>query len=305
MYNRTNKNQRLLNRVSIIDDVQHQILSVVYNYDDDKYIQEINAGAIASLSYQINNRNRIGLKSIININTPNSITKRAGVDNTRQEELQGTEFTFKQNTFFTVQANGDHSISKDLKFKWYGAFNILDGYIPDQRRIQYSKAQNTSNPYLLLISNTLSQQSGSRIFQSLSDYIYTGGGDLAYTFDWLGQKQTIKTGYMLQVKDRLYDAQLFANYLPTDNNALRLLTPDVVFASENFGNGTNNKFAFDAIKGNNFRYLANTILNAGFIQFDNQFSKNLRVVWGLRLENYDQLVGSVKACARILRSGVK
>jgi len=295
MYNRTNKNQRLLNRVSIIDDVQHQILSVVYNYDDDKYIQEINAGAIASLSYQINNRNRIGLKSIININTPNSITKRAGVDNTRQEELQGTEFTFKQNTFFTVQANGDHSISKNLKFKWYGAFNILDGYIPDQRRIQYSKAQNTSNPYLLLISNTLSQQSGSRIFQSLSDYIYTGGGDLAYTFDWLGQKQTIKTGYMLQVKDRLYDAQLFANYLPTDNNALRLLTPDVVFASENFGNGTNNKFAFDAIKGNNFRYLANTILNAGFIQFDNQFSKNLRVVWGLRLENYDQLVGSVKA----------
>ena len=99
---------------------------------------------------------------------------------------------------------------------------------------------------------------------------------------------------MLQIKDRLYDAQLFANYLPLDNPSLRLLPADQVFAPENFGNGTNNKFAFDAIKGNTFRYLANTILNAGFLQFDNQFSNKLRVVWGLRVENYDQLIGSVK-----------
>ena len=53
-------------------------------------------------------------------------------------------------------------------------------------------------------------------------------------------------------------------------------------------------FAFDAIKGSTYRYMANTILNAGFLQMDNQFTKDLRVVWGLRVENYDQLVGSVK-----------
>jgi outer membrane receptor protein involved in Fe transport len=99
---------------------------------------------------------------------------------------------------------------------------------------------------------------------------------------------------MLQVKDRLYDAQLFANYLPLDNPALRLLPADQVFAPQNFESGTDNKIAFDAIKGNNFRYLANTILNAGFLQFDNQFTNKLRVVWGLRVENYDQLIGSVK-----------
>jgi outer membrane receptor protein involved in Fe transport len=51
--------------------------------------------------------------------------------------------------------------------------------------------------------------------------------------------------------------------------------------------------AFDAIKGNSFRYMANTILNAGFLQFDNQFSNALRLVWGARMEHYDQLVGSV------------
>ena len=99
---------------------------------------------------------------------------------------------------------------------------------------------------------------------------------------------------MLQIKDRLYDAKLFANFLPTDNAALRAQGPETVFAPQNFGNGTDNLFGFDAIKGRNFRYMANTILNAGFLQFDNKVSEAVRVVWGLRVEDYDQLIGSVK-----------
>lgn len=108
------------------------------------------------------------------------------------------------------------------------------------------------------------------------------------------QKQSLKTGYYFQVKDRLYDAKLFAVYLPLDNPALRLLAPSKIFAPENFGTGYDNKLAFDAIKSRTFRYLANTILNAGFLQFDNQFSDQFRLVWGARVEHYDQLVGSVK-----------
>jgi outer membrane receptor protein involved in Fe transport len=99
---------------------------------------------------------------------------------------------------------------------------------------------------------------------------------------------------MIQIKDRLYDAQLFAITMPVDNPALRLLPAESAFVSSNFGTGTDNKFAFNSIQNRNFRYLANTILNAGFLQFDNKLSDGLRVVWGLRVENFDQLVGSVK-----------
>ena len=53
-------------------------------------------------------------------------------------------------------------------------------------------------------------------------------------------------------------------------------------------------FGFDAIKGRNFRYMANTILNAGYLQFDNKVSEKIRMVWGLRVEDFDQLIGSVK-----------
>lgn len=290
-YNKSNRFLKLVNRSNSLSG---NVFSTNYDYADSRYVQDVSVGALGSFTMQLNPLNKISVKSIINLNSPSAVTRRSGIDYNRDEDVTATELSFKQNTFFTVQVAGDHKIAKPLAFKWYGAFNVLDGYVPDQRRIAYTRQTGTQNPYRLLLSNTLSQQSGSRIYQSLSDYIYTAGGDLTYTFNWLGQKQSLKGGYMLQIKDRLYDAQLFANYLPTDNPALTLLPADQVFAPDNFGTGTDNKIAFDAIKGKTFRYLANTILNAGFLQFDNQFTKSLRVVWGVRVENYDQLVGSVK-----------
>jgi len=258
---------------------------------DSKYFQDINMGAIAGLSMFLNPLNKISYKAIVNVKTANTYNSRMGTDFSRGDLLKGNEFVFGQNVFFTNQLNGEHSLSSKLKFNWYGAFNILDSYSPDQRRILYTKSITGSDPYVLNISNTLSQQSGSRIFQTLSDYIYTAGGDLTFK---INQQNTIKAGYMGQVKDRLYDAQLFAITMPRDNPALRLLPAESAFVPENFGTGTDNKFAFNSIQNRNFRYLANTILNAGYVQFDNKFSEGLRVVWGLRVENFDQLVGSVK-----------
>lgn len=258
--------------------------------NDAKYIQDINMGAIAGLSMFLNPLNKISYKAIVNVKTSNAYNARTGQDYTRQDLLKGNEFIFGQNVFFTNQLNGEHSLSQKLKFNWFGAFNILDAYTPDQRRIMYTKSVDGTDPYVLNISNTLSQQSGSRIFQTLSDYIYTGGGDLTLKV----KQQTIKAGYMIQVKDRLYDAQLFAIYMPVDNPALRAQDAASAFRPENFGNGSDNKFGFNAIQNRNFRYLANTILNAGYLQFDNKLTEGIRVVWGLRVEDFDQLVGSVK-----------
>ena len=284
------RNQKFQDNLNQQNTLEAGKFSTIYKYADEKYIQDINMGAIAGLSMYLNPLNKISYKAILNVKSNNAYTSRMGNEYSRGDLMKANEFTFAQNTFFTNQLNGEHSINKSLKFNWYGAFNILDSYSPDQRRILYTKSASGADPYVLNLSNSLSQQSGSRIYQNLSDYIYTAGGDLSYK---IGQ-QTIKAGYILQIKDRLYDAKLFANFLPKDNPSLRALTPDVVFAPENFGNGTDNKFGFDAIKGRNFRYMANTILNAGYLQFDNKISEKLRAVWGLRVEDYDQLVGSVK-----------
>ena len=284
------ENQKIQDNLNQQNTLEANKFTAIYTYDDKKFITDINMGAIAGFSIYLNPLNKISYKAIVNVKSNNSYTQRYGNDYSRGDLMKGNEFTFAQNTFFTNQLNGEHSLNNKLKLNWYGAFNILDSYSPDQRRLLYTKSATGSDAYVLNISNSLSQQSGSRIFQSLSDYIYSGGGDLTYKL----KQNTIKAGYFIQVKDRIYDAALFANFLPRDNPALRALPADVVFAPENFGNGTDNMFGFDAIKGRNFRYMANTILNAGYLQFDNKVSEKIRMVWGLRVENFDQLIGSVK-----------
>jgi TonB-dependent receptor len=273
-----------------------------FAFNDDRYSTDILWGALGNISYQFDNNNKISFKTLFNINANNFTTLRTGVEgngNTTLDSTRAYELGFKQNTFWNNQISGEHNLKPNvLKLKWYGSFTVLDGYTPDQRRLYYLKNNsNINNPYVALLSNTLSQKSGNRFYQNLNDYIYTAGADLAYTFDAFGAKQTVKGGYQFQVKDRLFDAKPFSIYLPRDNAALRLLNPGAIFAQGNFGDGstTSTSLAFDAIKGNLYRYLANTILNAAYIQFDNQLGDKLRLVWGVRMEDYDQLVGAVKA----------
>lgn len=294
IYSRNNRYIEQQNKQNIL--VSENVFSTNFDLQDDRYAQDISWGALGSLSFQFDQRNRVSVKSLLNVNSSDAVTDREGRDFTRNEDLKGNEFNFKQNIFTSTQISGDHKLDNKLSLKWFGSFNILDGHVPDQRRLLFFKSLGSSNPYELLLSGTNSQISGSRIYQDLSDYIYTAGGDINYSFDLFGKKQSVKAGYMVQVKDRLYDAKLFANNLPKYNPAITFLPADQIFVPSNYSNGdpNSNLLTFDAIKNSNFRYMANTILNAGFVQFDNAIGDKLRAVWGVRVEDYDQLIGSVK-----------
>jgi len=269
--------------------------SLNFDYYNQKYSQDVLMGALANFTLQLGNNSKISLKNILNINTSNYATMRTGKDFENDpingENIRATELAFKANTFYNVQLIGEHKLTKqNMRLKWFGSFNILDQYVPDQRRIQYNQNVVVPNsPYLLLVSaSKTSQKSGSRYFGTLSDYIYSAGGELSKSFNEFNFNQTIKAGYLLQVKDRLFDSRPFAIYLPIDNPQLRSLDEHTIFSPQNFGNGYNNKFAFNEIYGDQYRYQAKTILNAAYIQFDNQFSRKLKASWGVRLEQYDQ-----------------
>ncbi len=299
-YNRSNKRTAYQNQ---INSFENNVPSLSFDYQNNKYSQDILAGALANITLQIGNNNKVSFKNILNVNTSNYTTLRSGKDfeNTTSvfgDNIRATELAFKANTFFNTQVSGDHNIPKyAAKLHWFGSFNILDQYIPDQRRLQYVQDDPADPASAFLVSigqSNSSQKSGSRYYGFLNDYIYTAGGDLGKTFKINDQSQTIKGGYFFQVKDRLFNSRPFAIYLPSNNLTLRSLSPDKIFAAENFGNGSDNKFALNELTGSSYRYLANSILNAGFLQFDNQIGNKLRLVWGLRVEDFDQLIGSVK-----------
>lgn len=295
-YNQSVRRTSIRNRLYSVD---NSIPSVNFDYDNQKYSRDVLWGGLANITLQLGNNHKISVKNLFNVNATNYVTERRGLDyniGNDGEKIMARELALKTNTFFNTQISGDHNLpSIKTKLHWYGSFNILDQYIPDQRRIQYNQDTTLAgSPYALLGVTKTSQTSGSRYFGFLSDYIYTAGGDVTKSFNLFGLSQSVKGGYLFQVKDRLFDSRPFAVYLPIDNPSLRLLPADKVYAPENFGNGFDNKFTINEISDYRYRYLANSILNAAFIQFDNQFTDKLRATWGVRVEDYDQLIGAVK-----------
>ncbi|CAN5518748.1 TonB-dependent receptor [soil metagenome] len=297
-YTKSNKRLPYQNSFFSVDNGKADVL---FDYNNNKYSEDVLWGALGNITLQLNNNNKVSFKNVFNVNATDYSNLRTGLDYEFDPDnganIRAREISFKSNIYFNTQLTGEHNIggSNGVKLKWYGAFNILDQYVPDQRRVQYNQNRSSGNePYNLLISGTLSQKSGSRFFQNLNDYVYTAGGDLSKSFNAFGQKQTLKGGYFFQVKDRLFDSRPFSIFLQQDNPALRLLPEGQVFDADNFGvNGEVNKFGFGEIGSNKYRYMANSILNAGYLQMDNSFGEKVRLVWGARVEDFDQLIGSV------------
>ena len=233
---------------------------------------------------------KISVKNLFNVNATDYSSIRKGYEYVSvNDSIRAKELGMRTNTFFNTQIAGEHNFSAwKAKLNWFGSFNILDQFIPQQRRSDYLQ-NDVTHQYEARISTGQSQKGGSIFYSNLSDYIYTAGGDLAKNFDLFGKKQSVKGGYFFQVKDRLYDARPF--YVKLFDNSLKTLPEEQLFTPANFAPG---KLGFDEFIGSQYRYIANSILNAGYIQFDNSFGKKLRVVWGLRVEDFDQLIGSVK-----------
>lgn len=291
------KTDDLINRLFT---VQNNIPDISYDYQNTKYSKDVLAGALANFTLQIGKNNKVSFKNLININSTNYVSEKSGKDFDfipgAGANIKATELALKTNTFFNTSLDGEHNLNFiNTRFHWYGSFNILDQYIPDQRRIEYIKDTAANAQYKLLIgASQSSQKSGSRYYGYLNDYNYTTGGDLKKDFKLFNREQSIKIGYFFQVKDRLFDSRPFAIFLPSDNPLLIQLPSDKIFAAENFGDGTENKFAFNEISGDQYRYIANTILNAGFLQIENIFGNKLKASYGLRIEHYDQVMGSMK-----------
>ena len=236
-YSRSNKMTDFENRFYSINESQADIN---FDYFNKRYSQDVLWGALGNLTVQLNNNNKISLKQLFNINASDYTTLRTGVDYEADpingQRIRAKELGFRSTIYTNTQLIGEHNLAaSQTRLKWYGGFTILDQYVPDQRRIQYNQTgSDPSAPYQLLISNTLSQKSGSRFFSNLNDYIYNGGGDVAKSFNLFDRKQTVKVGYMLQVRDRLFDSRPFSIYLPKDNPQLRSLDESQVYNPENF-----------------------------------------------------------------------
>lgn len=271
----------------------------LFEYDDNTYRENILWGAMLNFSYKLGENNKISFKNMYSMNSEDAVIDRYGKNFENDQINHATSMQYTSNSLLSSQLMGDHLLSKaKIKIKWGVDYNNTKRVVPNMRRMYYyknitpsgSESDSVFTAYIPIgaPSNTYA----GKFYSKLNEDLYAGYLEFAIPFNLFEQKQTLKIGGTEQYKNRSFDARVFGYVI---NNAgqfdwsLLTLSQDSIFDQSNI---TSSGFVVKELKNPANLYTASSNLSAGYLMLDNNISKNIRLVWGARVENFQQVLNS-------------
>lgn len=285
-------------------------------FSDRNYSQDVLTSALANFSLKFNPNHTISFKNTYSINSEDLVVEREG-----KADVTNTNFTksdvrwFTSNKIYSGQFNGDHFFTtSNIKLNWTTFYSNIVRSIPNLRRNVYLIADPDSpdvalnTPIAQIPVNTGGPDYGGGMFTSENqEVIYGGKLDVSRKFTFGDFVNDIKIGGLLQKRDRDFFArQLQYNQLlsgGTFNSSLLSLPNESIFNSANMGiisPGNTGFTLFDLSKPTD-NYNAGSNLSASYLMFDNRYKK-LRLVWGLRVEDFTQYLNTRDGNGNIINS---
>ena len=260
--------------------------TIVFDYLDRQNLFQVSWGAVANVSY-VKGRTKLSWKNLFNQNYEDKYYLRRGYNTNRLNDIELYSSYLNQRSLATSQIEGEHQLGKsDIKLKWNGnaAYNWKTQ--PDLRTALYARTINTNQPFEIDPDDT------RRFYSDLKDYSFGAGGQLIIPMDWgLKDKQTLKLGGSNLTRFRDFRSRIFRYNVANINSFLATNSRKPVqtaFLPDNMGN---QGYVMDEFTNNVDTYFGISVLNAAYGMFDNSFGP-LRAIWGVRAENFQQLLTS-------------
>jgi TonB-dependent receptor len=266
-------------------------------FDNTQYKFTTNVGALANFTYMKGN-NKYSFKNIYNKVFDESYLERSGrnLNNLNEIRLNSNELT--QKSLLNSQIEGSHSVTdREIKINWNINYASIISSQPDLRTIFYNRPLDAAPD----VAYTMVDRNSRRFFSELAEDNYGGSFSASVPFKLFDQKQSLKVGALTLMKQRNFDARIF-NYTKsrfTNSDSLLTLSKDEIFAEENI---SENGFVLSEFTNNSDNYFATSMLNAGYIMFDNQFSKKIKLNWGVRVESFVQNMDAVDATSNKVKA---
>lgn len=258
-------------------------------YDEqNKYA--VNWGAIANFTY-VAGKHKISFKNLFNQLFEDNYYTRTGKSNDRLQEINFKSSVLNQRSFYTGQLEGEHQLSKSgIRFKWNGNASYNWKSQPDLRTSSYFRSLGASGSYEYDDDDT------RRFFSDLKDYSYGGNASLTVPFKLGKQKQTFKTGGSTLIRIRNFKSRIFQYEQNAGfDDSKKYLAYDKIFSPENMAL---NGFIVNDFTNNQDKYFGVSVLNGMFGMFDNAVNEKLRIVWGVRVENFQQVLTTKDVTAK-------
>jgi hypothetical protein len=258
---------------------------VTFNYVDNQNKYSTNLGVIANLAWT-KKKHKIAFKNLFNQLLEDNYYQRSGI-NENPSYVQLRSSVLNQRSLFSSQLEGTHTFFTKLKLLWNVNYSYNHKEQPDLRVISYISDVARTTP----LTVNLRGNNTNRFFSNLTDHAAGYNASLAYDFKIGEQKQIVKIGGNSTVRFRNFSAIIFGYKDPTDQ-ALTTLPFDQIFSKANIK--TNGFEISTDLQNPSDKYYGISTLNAGFIMFDNKIADKWRIVWGTRVENFEQFLKSNK-----------
>lgn len=275
--------------------------SPYYEYKDTLNTHNILSSALSNFTLKINPNNKFFFNNLLAINSSIQTTVRGG------SSQAGTGIPspygayvhyFQSNVLYNGQLGGEHYLAKyKLRIKWLTYLTELRRNEPDLRQmIYYSPYEGYPMfAYLGYPTTATTTVGGLRLYFDTKGETKGVNIDLNKSFTLLNNPQAFKFGFANFYDTRRHDGRFLRNDPSTVsfNQTIQMQSPGDIFNKRNFDPNTGLVLTdFGARQW--YFYYGNQKSTAGYAMFDNKFTKNLRLSWGMRVEHYSNTVHSFK-----------
>lgn len=274
------------------------------NIADGKFLKyeswrsSVNNGGIFNLAFSYRKNHKFAWKNLYNLISQDQLSIREGeFSNSGRTDIQLSRdraFYYLSNRMYSTQLSANHyfEVSK-LKLDYVLGLNSIARNLPDFKRISYKKVVDVDDQFQLSaigFTAPVDQTSSGRFSSKLLENSYSADVSLSRSFEKINTK--IKIGYFTQVRDRNFKARVF-NYAQGNFSGLSynpfVLEPDTIFNPGVLNSGA---ILNKETTTQQDQYTASSLIHAGFFMIENNIKDKLRLIYGVRVERFNQKVKS-------------
>lgn len=269
---------------------------------DKTYSEQYLLGSLANFSFKLNNNNSITFKNIYSINSEDKVIDRQGPPSEALSDnptkIVSTVRWFTSNKIYSGQLNGEHYFSKSkFKINWSTSLSTVERAIPNLRRNVYVYNDDLPLSASIPSGNAGPDYGGGMFFSENKEKILIAKIDFIHE---IGSKSKTELRYGFSTQKRIRDffaRQLQYNKLESGSisfdGSLLNQPNETIFNPANMGLIAPNKGGFTIYDGTKYfdNYDASSSLQGAYVMSDNKINP-FRFVWGLRVENYNQLLNT-------------
>lgn len=256
-----------------------------FDYVDFQNKYSVNLGAIANLAWTYK-KNKIAFKNLFNQLLEDNYYNRSGINTENLQDIFLRSSVLNQRSLYSAQLEGTHELPiKSIKWEWNLNFSLNDKTQPDLRVQTFGRSIGVNEPYRI----NLRGNNTNRFFSELNDKAFGYTTSFTMPFEMGGQKQSLKVGGSSSIRLRDFKAFIFGYSEPTDQS-LNTLPFNEIFNNANIREGGFNMNT--DLQNPQDKYYGVSAVSAGYVMLDNKLSENLRLVWGTRVEYFEQFLKS-------------